>query len=307
VYIWRVGLHPDRGTGVTVPSKAPHRKKLPVRLFLNTHLWMKMEGVIMKTFKHSTASILSAACCAVCGVLLLAGCETSSKLPTHKENSSLQQKLRREIVPKVQIQIPEASKDAEQLLTPIIGESYARRIACSNKNKFSIYAKNLTQLELVDLVFSLSDTSYAFENNGLIVAPTNMPPFYLRQNSVKEKEIIAKIKGMTIPEIFPYHPATAADVVEFLYQATEDYDDIDIPIKERGVNFALKNPQFLLPLEERKPRTRPPIPDEDGWRYSTIYDTLTNFCTKVHAQFIIRDNTIVIYPATGTNSPVYVR
>jgi len=262
-------------------------------------------------YKHSTTQIISAACCAVCGVLLLGGCETSSNLPAktaaQKEGCPFEQKLRREVVPKVRIQIPEASKDAERLLAPIIGQSYASQIACSNQNKFSIYAKNLTQLELVDLVFSLSDTSYAFDNSGLIVAPTNRQPFYLRQNSVKEKEIIAKIKGMTIPEAFFFQPATAVDVVEYLYQATVDYDDPEIPEAERGLNFALKNPQLLLPLEERKPRTQPLIPCGGGGGYSTIYDTLTNFCTKVHAQFTVRDNTIVIYPATGTNSPVYVR
>jgi hypothetical protein len=248
---------------------------------------------------------------AFCGVLLLAGCETSSSQPTvrasHKEGSSLEQKLRREIVPKAHIQIPEASKDAERLLAPIIGQSYASQIACSKQNRFSIYARNLTQLELADLVFSLSDISYAFGNNDLIVSPTNMPPFHLRQNTRKEKEIITKLKEMKIPEPFFFQPATPVDVVEFLYQATEDYDDPDIPINERGFNFALKNPQHLLPLEERKPRTQPIIPCENSGRFSTIYDTLTNFCTKVHAQFTIRDNTIVIYPATGTNSPVYVR
>jgi hypothetical protein len=244
---------------------------------------------------------------AFCGALLLAGCETSSKLSPHKESSSLEQRLRSEVVPKVHIQIPEASKESERLLTPIIGESDARRIAFSNQNRFSIYAKNLTQLELVDLVFSLSDTSYAFENNGLIVAPTNMPPVHLRQNIKKEKEIIAKLKEMKIPELCLYHPFTLSNIVEFLYQATEDYDDPYIPINERGINFALKNPQYLLPLEEAKPRTQPLIPDSHGWNYSTIYDTLTTFCTKVHAQFTVRDNTIVIYPATGTNSPVYMR
>jgi len=230
-----------------------------------------------------------------------------TKTATLKEGSSLEQKLRSEIVPKIHIQIPEASKDAEQLLTPIIGESYARRIACSNQNRFSIYARNLTQLELVDLAFFLSDTSYAFGNNGLIVAPTNMPPFHLRQNSMKAKEIIAKLKGMKIPELFLFQPATAVDVVEFLYQATVDYDDPEIPEAERGLNFALKNPQHLLPLEKRKPRTQAIIPGEGGCGVSTIYDALTNLCTKAHAQFTVRDNTSVIYPATGTNSPVYVR
>jgi hypothetical protein len=261
----------------------------------------------MKAYRGLTIQMISVA---LCGVLLLAGCETSSKLSAktaaQKEGSSLEQKLRSEIVPKVHIQLPEASKDAEQLLVPIIGESAARQIACSKQNRFSIYARNLTQLELVDLAFFRSGTSYAFGNNGLIVAPTNMPPFNVRQSTRKEKKIIAKIKGMTIPEAFFFQPATAVDVVEFLYQATVDYDDPEIPEAERGLNFALKNPQLLLPLEERKPPALPLIVC-DSCVFSTIYDTLTNFCTKVHAQFTVRDNTIVIYPATGTNSPVYVR
>ena len=230
-----------------------------------------------------------------------------AKTDTKKEGGSLEQKLRREVAPKVHIQIPEASTDAERLLAPIIGQSYASQIACRNQNRFSIYARNLTQLELVDLVFSLSDTSYTFDNSGLIVAHTNVPPVHLRQNARKEKGIIAKIKGIKIPEVFLFQPCTAVDVVEFLYQATVDYDDPEIPEAERGINFALKNPQYLLPLEERKPRTQAIIPGEGGCGVSTIYDTLINFCTKVHAQFTVRDNTIVIYPASGTNSPIYVR
>ena len=200
--------------------------------------------------------------------------------------------------------MPDDSKKVEGLLAPIMGQGYTSQTVCSNQNSFAIHARNLTMLELVDLIFFLSDTTYAFGINGLIVAPTNMPAVHLKQNIKQEKELIAKLKGMTTPEFYFREPATIADVIEFLYQAAADYDDPELPVKQRGLNFAVKNPQNLLPLEKRKPVNLPILPCGGGGTYCTLYATLTNLCAKVNARFIVRDNTIVIYPASETNSPV---
>ena len=223
---------------------------------------------------------------------------------TNKETSTFEQKLRAVIVPEIHIRMPDESKKVEGLLAPIMGQGYARQTVCSNKNSFAIHARNLTMLELVDLIFSLSDTTYAFGNNGIIVDPTSMPTVHLKQDSKQEKELIDKLKRMSTPEVFFIQPATITDFIEFFYQAAADYDDPELPVKLRGINLAIKNPQHLLPFEERKSDNKPLIHSSFSNTYPTLYSTLTNCCAKVHAQFIVRDNTIVIYPASETNSPV---
>jgi hypothetical protein len=146
--------------------------------------------------------------------------------------------------------MPDDSKKVEGLLAPIMGQGFASQTVCSNQNSFAIHARNLTMLELVDLIFSLSDTTYAFGNDGLIGAPTSLPAVRLKQDAKQEKELIAKLKGMSTPEFYFRKPATIVDVIEFLYQASADFDDSEIPVMQRGLNFAVKNSQHLSPLEE---------------------------------------------------------
>lgn len=130
----------------------------------------------------------------------------------------------------------------------------------------------------------------------------SMPPVHLKQDAEREKEVIAKLKRMSTPEVYFIQPATINDFIEFFYQAAADYDDPELPVKYRGINLALKNPQHLLPFEERKPDNKPLMLYHYN-TYPTLYSTLTNCCAKVNARFIIRDNTLVIYPASETNSP----
>jgi hypothetical protein len=241
-------------------------------------------------------------------LILLAGCGFSPSLfaetSTNKETNTFEQKLRALIVPEIHIRMPVESKKVEGLLAPIMGQGYTSQTVCSNQNSFAIHARNLTMLELVDMIFFLSDTTYAFGNNGLIVAPKSQPAVRLKQDAEREKELIAKLKRMSTPEVFFIQPATITDFIEFFYQAAADYDDPELPVKLRGINLAIKNPQHLLPFEERKSDNKPLIHSSFSNTYPTLYSTLTNCCAKVHAQFIVRDNTIVIYPASETNSPV---
>jgi hypothetical protein len=238
-------------------------------------------------------------------LVLVVGCVFWTSLfaetATHKEPNTFEQKLRAVIVPEIHIRMPDESKKVEGLLAPIMGQGFASQTTSSNQNSFAIHARNLTLLELVDLIYFLSDTTYAFGNNGIMVETTSMPIVHLKQDEKREKELIAKLKGMKTPEVCLSKPATIYGVIKFLYQASADYDDLDIPAKQRGLSFAVKNPH-LLQFEERKPDNRPLIASQNT-AFPTLYSTLTNCCAKVHAQFIVRDNTIVIYPAAETNSP----
>jgi hypothetical protein len=223
---------------------------------------------------------------------------------TNRGPITLEQKMRSVIEPEIHIRMPDQPKSVEGLLAPIMGQGYASQTVCSNQASFVIRARNVTMLELVDLIFFLSDTTYAFDKNGLIVASTNMPTVHWKQDPKREKELIAKLKKMSTPEVFFIQPAKINDFVDFFYQAAVDYDDPELPVKLRGINLAIKNPQNLLPFEERKPDNKPRIHSSFSNIYPTLYETLTNCCTKVGAQFTVRDNTLVIYPASETNGPV---
>ena len=97
-------------------------------------------------------------------------------------------------------------------------------------------------LEVVDLICFLSDSTYAFGDGGLMIASTNRPTVQLKQSERKAKAIIAKMKGMSVPEVTFRPPATIEDAVDYLFTASADFDDPAIPVKQRGVNFAVKNP-----------------------------------------------------------------
>ena len=62
---------------------------------------------------------------------------------------------------------------------------------------------------------------------------------------------------------------------------------------------ALKRP-LLLALKEA-PESNVPRMCDLGRPWCTLYDALTNVCEKVNARFMIRDNTVVIYPSVETS------
>lgn len=208
------------------------------------------------------------------------------------------------IVPEIHIVPPELKCTYQYSADPfslaagggVVGVADAASI---NQNSFAIHARNLTMLELVDMLCFLSDNTYTFGDGGLVIAPTNWPALQLKQNEMRERALIAKMKGMTVPESVFSPPATIIDALAYMYQVSADYDDTEIPAKQRGINFAVKNPQRMVVI--KKSESNVPRMCNLG-RMSTLYDTLTNVCESVDARFMLHNNTVVIYPATETNA-----
>ena len=217
------------------------------------------------------------------------------------------------IVPEIHIRPPEGTV-LQDPFGSITGVVCTVQTAVSNQNTFAIHARNLTMLEAVDLICFLSDTMYAFGNGGLVVAPTNGPTVQLKQSAKKEKALSAKLKAIVIPEVTFRPPATIIDAIDFLYQASADFDEPALPVERRGVNFAVKNPSLMVHKHGQEDNL-PIISSEKGLagerptlsalsaRFSTLFDNLTIICDRVDARFMIRDNTVVIYPAAETNAP----
>ena len=190
--------------------------------------------------------------------------------------------------------------------------------SCSNKHCFAVCARNLTMLEAVDLLCFLSDGTYTFGKGGVVVTPTNGPTVQLKQSAKKEQAIIAKLQSIAIPEITFRPPATVIDAIDFFFAASADYDDPSIPVKQRGINFAVKNPcrmTYKPSPEDRLPKIsndmigaeEKPSISASSARFCTLYEALSLVCDKLDARFVIRDNTVVICPVanrlTGGNTP----
>ena len=242
-----------------------------------------------------------------CALALVAGSEPATCRAEEATTNAVALTMHSIIVPEIHI-LPKQEAGLQDPSGSITGVVCAVQSAVSNQNSFAIHARNLTMLELVDLICFLSDTTYAFGGHGLAIDPTNMPTVHLQQSAKREKALVAKLKVIVIPEVELRPPATIIDAIDFLYQASADYDDPATPVERRGVNFAVKNPNQLtlkrgqedgLPRISSNKSSKGDQPNISALsaKFCTLYDTLTNVCAEVDARFMIRDNTVVIYPA----------
>lgn len=222
-----------------------------------------------------------------CGVfIVLAGCASSAKpmaeTDAGAEASALEQAMHSVIVPKLHIRPADLMWRYEGGKVVYDNPSEIR-----DPKRYELRARNLSMFELFDLVCFLSDGATAVHHAG---------------HAEQEKALIGKLKGTTIPEVTFRPPATIFDAVEFFHQASADYDDPLIPVQSRGINFAVKNPYPLTfkPAPERK-RKEPMIAGGHD-SFCTLYDALTNLCANANARFLIRDRTVVIYPACAANA-----
>lgn len=215
------------------------------------------------------------------------------------------------VVPELHIVPPEERGASASPVDPF---SFATGVVCvagsasSNRTSFALHARNLTMLEAVDLICFLSDTAYGFDGNRLVIGSTKVPEVKLKQSAKKEQALVAKMKGITIPEVTFRPPATIVDAIDFFHQASVDYEESAIPSEQRGVNFAVKNPHLLpnrrrcengLPIiSAREPSadSRPTVSALSA-KFCTLYEAVTNVCDAVEGRFGVRDNTVVICPA----------
>ena len=237
-----------------------------------------------------------------CTLVMLAGLAPVTCWAEEATTNAFALKMHAIIVPEIHL-FPHEEAGLQNPFACITGVVCTVQAAVSNQNSFALHARNLTMLELVDLICFLSDTTYAFNNNGLVIAPTNAPAVQLKQNAKKEKALIAKLKCMVVPECMFRYPARILDAMDVLVQDSRLFDVPAIPDDQRGVNFAVKDPCRLRyhPPSDDNPSL--PIVESFPGPMCTLYDNLTNICEKVDARFMIRDNTVVIYPAAETNTP----
>jgi len=82
---------------------------------------------------------------------------------------------------------------------------------------------------------------------------------------LQEPEPLQRMKRIVIPEVSFHPPATIIDAVDFLKQASRDFDDPNIPLEKRGVSF-------ILSLNLKPSAESERVDDPFSGKLSEIYD-----------------------------------
>lgn len=162
----------------------------------------------------------------------------------------------------------------------------------SNQSCFAIHARNMTALELIDLICYLTDTDYAFKNGTLVMSTNGLKGVRhsLGQNDRRAEKLVEKMKKMVIPEVSFRYPATVLDALEFFHSVSLDYDD-----EKKGVNIAVQNIQKLLNYRHKNDENHMPIIAMSA-KFCTFYEGMSNVCDVIGARIVIRNNTVIFVP-----------
>ena len=109
--------------------------------------------------------------------------------------------------------------------------------------------------------------------------------------------VLQKLHGTIIPEATFGPPATLIDAVDFLAQASREYDSPVIPREHRGLSFILK---LKFPLDDSGLRVLPSITA----RNISLYDLLNLVCDVTSMKKLwVEDGHVLIEPLDDPDSP----
>ena len=96
---------------------------------------------------------------------------------------------------------------------------------------------------------------------------------------------VRQLKAITMPEVYFYAPATMKDFVEYMSQATKDFDDPAVPLEKRGIKFVCTESVAAKVGPEKPKQETALIPCGGIWATTTAWDALTNVCNSVGCTF----------------------
>ncbi len=130
----------------------------------------------------------------------------------------------------------------------------------------------------------------------------------------REQMILKRMHEMMLPEITFKPPATLNDAVNFFIEASRDYDRPELPISERGFNFAVRGVTTTAPAKEGEAAEAsdgfgqegeessegsgsngPQIPTIHATNIS-FYDALTHICDSVNYKFTVQKGFVIVMP-----------
>ena len=103
----------------------------------------------------------------------------------------------------------------------------------------------------------------------------------------RHAETVRRLKAIMLPEVCFYAPATMKDFVEFMNQATKDFDDPSLPMEKRGIKFVCKE-SVAAKVGPNPPKQDEPLIVNDSFRATTAWNVLTNVCNSVGCKFEVR-------------------
>ena len=124
-----------------------------------------------------------------------------------------------------------------------------------------------------------------------------------------EMKIIEKMKSITIPEI-DFRQANITDIVNFLTEASREFDKQELPPEQRGVNIVLKldnagaaSPTEAAPIDDWGAATLAAPAATGGvplitinTRYVTLLGALDMIMELANLKYRVRDNVVLIMP-----------
>jgi len=112
-----------------------------------------------------------------------------------------------------------------------------------------------------------------------------------------EQLVYKKLNSIMIPEAILCPPATLVDAIDFLRQASRDYDNPTIPEEQRGVNMILKLPLVSSNATVSATATTE-VPGVPSIRLRSVplHDILDLVCDMTGMAFLIKGNMVLIVP-----------
>lgn len=105
-------------------------------------------------------------------------------------------------------------------------------------------------------------------------------------------ETVSRLKAIVMPESSFYAPATIKDFVEYMNQATKDFDDPGVPLEKRGIKFVCTESVAAKTGPENQKSDVPLIPCPGVGTATTAWDVLTNVCESVGCKFVVRQGKV---------------
>ena len=113
-------------------------------------------------------------------------------------------------------------------------------------------------------------------------------------HTARREETRRWLKETRLQEMSLYAPATMAEFVAFMEQASKDYDRPDKPKDKRGMRFRCSDKAGKIVFPPR-PKDDLPIVETLSGADMSFWDALTNACERTGCKFNVYDGTVEIH------------
>jgi len=138
-----------------------------------------------------------------------------------------------------------------------------------------------------------------------------------------ERVILQKMEKIVIPEVSFRPPATIIDAIDFFNQASREYDNPELAVEKRGVNFVLKLAS-TQPAAASEPSNDPfaaaagvssvgsaamgaPVIPNISARFISLVESLKLVCDVTGMKYKVRGNVVMVMPQSEPDTDLETR